>query len=155
MSAIVSEAISSARKIDHVVILIAMVAEAEPFVTKMNLNPIAAEHPGAPCVIHTGTHNGYKVSVVTNGKDKKFGVDNVGTVPAALATFLAVNQLKPDLLINAGTAGGFRRKGAAIGDAFICNGLRNHDRRIPIPGYTEYGVGDRTALSCPNLIEVQ
>ena len=33
-----------------------------------------------------------------------------------------------------GTAGGFKRKGAAIGDAFISSQVANHDRRIPIPG---------------------
>ena len=33
-----------------------------------------------------------------------------------------------------GTAGGFKRKGAAIGDAFISSQIANHDRRIPIPG---------------------
>ena len=41
-----------------------------------------------------------------------------------------------DLVINAGTAGGFSRKGAAIGDAFISTGIKHHDRRIAIPGFT-------------------
>ena len=36
------------------------------------------------------------------------GVDNVGTVPSALITFAAVQALKPDLIINMGTAGGFK-----------------------------------------------
>jgi 5'-methylthioadenosine nucleosidase len=154
MSAIIGEVVTGAKRIEHIVILIAMVAEAEPFVTKMKLNLVPSSFTGSPCLIHTGEHNGSKISVVTNGKDRKFGVDNVGTVPAALATFLAINQLHPDLVISAGTAGGFRRKGAAIGDPFICTSVRNHDRRIPIPGYAEYGLGDRSTLPCPKLVEV-
>ena len=33
----------------------------------------------------------------------------------------------------AGTAGGFRSRGAAIADVFVSTGMVNHDRRIPIP----------------------
>jgi len=47
---------------------------------------------------------------VVNGKCSRFGVDNVGTTPAALSTYLAITQMSPDLVINAGTAGGFKAK---------------------------------------------
>jgi hypothetical protein len=60
-------------------------------------------------------------------------VDNVGTVPAAVTAYLAAQEFKPDLIISAGTAGGFRSKGAGIGDVFLAKGFANHDRRIPIP----------------------
>ena len=36
--------------------------------------------------------------------------------------------------MHVGTAGGFKSKGAAIGDAFVSTQVANHDRRIPIPG---------------------
>ena len=36
------------------------------------------------------------------------GVDNVGTVPAALLTYASIQAIKPDLIINMGTAGGFK-----------------------------------------------
>ena len=39
----------------------------------------------------------------------------MGTVPAALNTYIAIKHVNPDLIINAGTAGGFKRKSAAIG----------------------------------------
>ena len=61
------------------------------------------------------------------------GVDNVGTVPAAVTAYLAVHEFKPDLVISIGTAGGFQAKGAAIGDVFLATAFANHDRRIPIP----------------------
>lgn len=38
------------------------------------------------------------------------------------------------ICMHAGTAGGFKSKGAAIGDAFVSTQVANHDRRIPIPG---------------------
>lgn len=36
------------------------------------------------------------------------GVDNVGTVSASLVTYASIQALQPDLVINAGTAGGFK-----------------------------------------------
>ena len=36
------------------------------------------------------------------------GVDSVGTVSSALVTYAAIQALQPDLIINAGTAGGFK-----------------------------------------------
>ena len=36
------------------------------------------------------------------------GVDNVGTVPAALITYASIQALHPDLVIDIGTAGGFK-----------------------------------------------
>lgn len=78
----------------------------------------------------------------------------VGTVPAALATYLAVESLKPDLLINAGTAGGFESKGMAIGDVLISSTIHNHDRRMLLPIFVDYGVHNHTAVETPRLREV-
>ena len=36
------------------------------------------------------------------------GVDSVGTISASLVTYASIQALKPDLIINAGTAGGFK-----------------------------------------------
>jgi hypothetical protein len=129
-------------------------------------------------------------------------VDNVGTVPAALTAYLAIQAFQPDIVISAGgfagtgrdrpgqgawicatgacflaagclpwpcpappgwrgsglvlvlqhpklpvfqhadcgefraaagTAGGFRSRGASIADVFVSTSMVNHDRRIPIP----------------------
>ena len=38
----------------------------------------------------------------TAGKCKATGVDNVGTVPAALTTYLAIQAFKPDIVISTG-----------------------------------------------------
>jgi 5'-methylthioadenosine nucleosidase len=140
--------------IRKVLVIIAMEAEAAPLLAHLGLAEVAMEAANAPCKLHTGMVDGLSVSVVTNGKCSVHGVDLVGTSPAALTTFLAVNQVQPDLIINAGTAGGFKAKGAAIGDAFVSTNVRHHDRRIPIPGFTEYGIGSHVSTKCPNLVEV-
>lgn len=140
--------------VKHVVVLIAMEAEANPLLTKLGLAEVDASYPNLPCKMYSGVHNGLLVTVVTNGKCLKYGVDNVGTSPAVLSAYAAVNQFHPDLVINAGTAGGFIRKGAAIGDAFISSFIRHHDRRIALAGFEEYGVGHHVSLSVPNLVEV-
>jgi nucleoside phosphorylase len=36
------------------------------------------------------------------------GVDSVGTVPVSMLTYASIVSLHPDLIINAGTAGGFQ-----------------------------------------------
>ncbi len=60
-------------------------------------------------------------------------MDNVGTVPAALTTYLAIQAFRPDVVISTGTAGGFRSRGAQIADVFVSTAMVNHDRRIPLP----------------------
>lgn len=74
---------------------------------------------------------------------------------AALNTYIAVQRLRPDIIINAGTVGGFRRKTAAIGDVFISTMIRHHDRRIAIPEFQEYSRGHYNAVPTPKLIEVR
>ncbi|GAB5030143.1 Hypothetical protein NocV09_00202760 [Nannochloropsis oceanica] len=140
--------------IKSVVIIIAMEAEAMPLITHLGLTQ-QSNYFGhaAPFHCFNGKYKGYKLAIVTNGKDRKFGCDNVGTVPAALATYLAVESLKPDLLINAGTAGGFESKGMTIGDVLISSTIHNHDRRMILPIFVDYGVHNHTAVETPRLRE--
>jgi len=65
-----------------------------------------------------------------------------------------VESLKPDLLINAGTAGGFESKGMTIGDVLISSTIHNHDRRMILPIFVDYGVHNHTAVETPRLREV-
>ncbi|KAL0365598.1 UNVERIFIED_CONTAM: COBRA-like protein 1 [Sesamum angustifolium] len=80
-------------------------------------------------------------------------VDSVGTVSASLLTYASVQALQPDLIINAGTAGGFKEKGASIGDVYLVSDVAFHDRRIPVPVLDLYGVGSRQAFPTPNLVK--
>ncbi|PRW33190.1 5 -methylthioadenosine S-adenosylhomocysteine nucleosidase 2 [Chlorella sorokiniana] len=141
------------KTIQTILLLVAMEAEATPMVEALGLKadspPVIP--PPAPCHSFSGRHAGANVHVVCFGKCKATGVDNVGTVPAALTTYLAIQAFKPDIVISTGTAGGFRSRGAAIADVFVSTGMVNHDRRIPIPGFDKYGVGAFDAIPTPHL----
>ena len=109
----------------------AMEAEAAPLVERLQLQRTPGLLGAAPltCECFTGSAHGMNVSVVTSGKCWRYGVDSVGTVPAALAAYAVLTTLKPDLLLNAGTAGGFRsRGGGAASAAFPGAGAASADR---------------------------
>ncbi|KAK2981543.1 hypothetical protein RJ640_024856, partial [Escallonia rubra] len=123
---------------------------------------------GVPWVRYHGIYKDMTINVIWLGQDRVLGVNSVGTVSASLVTYASIQALQPDLIINAGTAGGFKAKGACIGDVFLASDVAFHDRRIPIPDYVKlqfsnnmytmqvfdlYGVGLRQALSTPNLVK--
>ncbi len=138
-----------------------MEAEAAPFIEHLSLKPNDSFfNSKLPFKAFQGTHESCNLTVITNGKDDVYttGVDNVGTTPAALATYLTLEKLDTDetpvdLVINAGTCGGFSRKGAEIGDVFLTTAVANHDRRIQIPGFTEYGIGKIDSTGVGNLAQ--
>lgn len=49
--------------------------------------------------------------------------------------------------------GGSQAMGGAIGDVYLSSAFKNHDRRIPIPGFDVFGTGTVTAPECPNLVK--
>jgi 5'-methylthioadenosine nucleosidase len=147
---------SAGDAISTVLLVFAMQAEAMPLVQTLNLTEVdePSIFPKAlPWKKYSGTHEGLTVHVVVPGKDLKLGVDSVGTVPVSMLTYASIVSLHPDLIINAGTAGGFRAKGAAIGDVFVATQFANHDRRIPVPVFDEYGIGTLAATPIPNLVK--
>ncbi|PNH12454.1 5'-methylthioadenosine/S-adenosylhomocysteine nucleosidase 1 [Tetrabaena socialis] len=140
--------------VKRVLLVFAMRAEAEPLIQALGLtedSPAKIVGP-APCVTFSGVHDGLDIHVVWNGTDKDTGVDNVGTVPAALSTYLAVMAFKPDVVISAGTSGGFKAQGASIGDVFLGSAVINHDRRIPLPNFDKYGIGYALCHATPGQI---
>ena len=169
------------KPIETIAVLVAMEAEAAPLVSLLGLKPCPKSHRHAPLpsVVRSGAMNvmidssqkrendddddgGKKnvqqkqkkrceVVVATCGADSTHGVDSVGTVNAALCAYEILKTHEPDVLINAGTAGGFREKGARIGDVFLVDEVKYHDRRIPIPTFTKYGVGAIRTAETPNM----
>ncbi|CAN6463524.1 unnamed protein product [Victoria cruziana] len=141
------------RPISTVVIIIAMQTEALPLVNSLQL--VEDKNPpfphGVPWVRYVGSYKDLKINLIWPGKDTLFGVDSVGTVSASLVTYASIQALNPDLIINAGTSGGFKVKGANIGDVFLATDVAFHDRRIPIPVFDQYGIGGRKTFSTPNL----
>ena len=138
-----------------------MEAEARPVIAGLGLAPNDPPliPPPAPALSWSGKVKGtgdnatqtLAVSVVCPGKCRVHGVDNIGTVPAAVTAYLAVQACRPDLVISAGTAGGFKARGAAIGDVFLATAFANHDRRIPLEAFDAYGVWATEAHPAPAL----
>ncbi|KAL7098861.1 hypothetical protein ACP275_09G045200 [Erythranthe tilingii] len=143
------------RPISNILFIIAMQTEASPLVDKFQLAEEADSvfPKGVPWVRYYGKYKDLNINIVCPGKDTVLGVDCVGTVSASLLTYASIQALQPDLIINAGTSGGFKAKGASVGDVYLASDVAFHDRRIPIPVFDLYGVGSRQACSTPNLAE--
>lgn len=127
-----------------IALIFAMEAEAQPLVEALQLKCWQEyEDPRLPFRHYLGRmEKNTEVLLSINGKDSRFGVDNIGTIPAALNSYVTLSRFLPDVLINAGTAGGFLEKGAAIGDVYLSqDAFRFHDRRIPYLKFEEYGIG--------------
>ena len=101
--------------------------------------------------MHEGTYKGAAVVVYNPGMSD--GKSLVGTDFATLATFLAAERDAPDLFVNAGTCGGFAKRGGAVGDVYCVSSFQHHDRRVPIPGYDAMCVGHRRATPAPGLVK--
>lgn len=127
----------------NISIIMDMRSEADSLIQTLQLRK--ADRPfrsGIPFEVYEGDLETVQLSLLVSGTDPDFHVDNVTTVPAALMCYLAIEKFQPDLLINAGTAGGIAGRGCKIGDVYLSSGkFCFHDRRIPIPGFEQYGIG--------------
>ncbi|MGX5172533.1 phosphorylase family protein [Aliikangiella sp. IMCC44653] len=143
------------QNIQRVTLLVAMQAEADPIIEhfQLKLNQQAL-NPQLPMRCYQGQVNSIFLSLVINGQDKRYAVDNIGCEAAVLATYESIVKLSPEIIISAGTAGGFSAQGAKIGlvyasaDKFIF-----HDRIVPIAGFTESSVGHFPAAKIDKLCD--
>ena len=119
----------------------AMRAESTPLVEALGANPIAL-NTAMPIEGFQATVRDCLVTIVVNGRHPRHGVDLIGTDAATLTTTYAIENLRPDFVLCAGTAGGRRSNGSQIGDIVVAHErFVYHDRRIPLPGFQELGVG--------------
>lgn len=124
-----------------IVVIMAMEAEARPFVDRISATPFSLS-TSLPYQGFETQINRCRVSVVVNGQHPRLMVDHIGTDAAAVNMMLAIDRCRPDLVITAGSSGGRRGSGHDIGDVVIVEGqFVHHDRRIPLPGFAELGVG--------------
>lgn len=130
-----------------VAVVMAMAAEAAPTVERLGLIACSSHVAALPFRWYEGEVGGRHVVVAVNGRDERHGVDNIGTNPAVLNTWLTVERWHPGVVVSAGTAGGFAALGGEIGDLYLSQrDLVFHDRRIAIPGFDEYGHGRYPSL---------
>lgn len=119
----------------------AMAAEAAPILSSLQARAVTGP---APLVARwfDATRHGAEIRIAINGRDRRFGVDSIGTEAAALNTYAVINAFRPELVISAGTAGGWQRSGGTIGDVYVSDGqVVHHDRRIALEGFDLYGIG--------------
>ncbi len=109
--------------------IVAMRAEATPFIEEYGLQLKQGFFEPLPCLLYEGSIAGLRLCVVLNGA--VHNSDLVGCEAASVATAKAIEMLRPDLVINSGTCGGFESKGASIAKVYIGNGVMFHDRRVP------------------------
>lgn len=113
-----------------IVYIVAMQAEAQPFIDAFGIKEQENFFAPLPCRLYSAeVAPGKTLHVVLNGQ--QHGSDLVGCEAASVATLTAIQRLHPDLVINSGTCGGFKSKGANIADVFIGNAVMFHDRRVP------------------------
>ena len=129
----------------HVALLFAMQDEALPLIRRLKLADKGPLSPPMPMRWYDGAVGALRIDVVVIGADRRFGIDCIGTQPAAVATQLVLDKLDPDLLINAGTCGGFIKRGGEIGKVYLTGGpFYFHDRRIPLAPFEKYADGGWT-----------
>ncbi|MEY3143283.1 MAG: hypothetical protein RLY21_1776 [Planctomycetota bacterium] len=108
---------------------------------------VAMEHEAAPIAdalglvragdARVGRVAGTEVTLMTPGVDPATKADRIGPVhaSAALARMLAQARAPFDLVMNAGTAGGFEAQGQRIADLVVARDAMFHDARVAIDGF--------------------
>lgn len=106
-----------------------MEAEARPFVEHYGVEKVEDFFAPLPCLLYRHElDGGTRLSVVVNGT--QHGSSLVGCEAASVATLAAVERLRPDVVVNSGTCGAFKKNGAGIGDVYVGTAVMFHDRRV-------------------------
>lgn len=133
--------------------VMAMQAEAAPIVSSLRARSVDGPSP-LVAQWFDAVRQDAVVRVAVNGRDRRFGVDSIGTDAAVLNTYAVITAFGPDLVISAGTAGGWQRCGGEIGDVYVSDGpVVHHDRRIDLPGLDAYGIGSRPSVNGRRMAE--
>lgn len=126
-----------------IAIQFAMHIEAEPSLNSLKAKPIESPTPMYPFKFFQAATGNFNVIIGIAGNDLKHGVDSIGTIPAAMLAETLISRFKPSLLINAGTAGGYESNGAKIAEVYLgYPKTAFHSRRIPIPEFESYAIGN-------------
>lgn len=146
------------RPIRRVAFLFALTAEGLGFAEAIGLEDRGRLDPALPAHWWSGavpSADGSVLEVAAGfaGEDPDHRVDRIGTVAAALAGYKLCRAFDPDLLVNAGTCGGFQARGGAVGSVYVADtGVLFHDHHVPIPGWDEFGVGRIPAAPTDDVV---
>jgi 5'-methylthioadenosine nucleosidase len=138
--------------IERITVLYAMEAEGMPLVERLKLTEQPAVDPNLTQRHFAGTVGTVSIDLLINGLDPRSGTDRIGTDAATLAGFIAIRKFAPDVVINAGTCGGFQSRGGCIGDIYVSEGdCLFHDRHIALPGFELQARGQWPVTPAPHL----
>lgn len=128
----------------RLLIVMAMHAEAEPVTELLALKAVANPPWAAPVPMRLwqGGLGSLEIDLVVNGVDPDSGLDLIGTQPATASAMLGCEAFKPDLVLSAGTCGGYHARGGSIGKVYLAHDrVWFHDRRVAIPGFDQLARG--------------
>jgi 5'-methylthioadenosine nucleosidase len=124
----------------------AMAIEGDPLVSALNAQPMKYSWAEPfPFRFFSAARGDLDLIIGFAGADPVHGVDSIGTMPAAVLSAFAVRELRPALVLNPGTCGGFESNEHKIGEVLIgTEYVAFHGRRIDIPAIPsmrDYGIG--------------
>jgi len=137
----------------RVAFLFAMQAEAEPTLHRFGAKAldVVSRFPVRYYQAHAETTD---VLFAINGTDRLHGVDLIGTQAATMTTMQVIEHHEPDVIISAGTAGGWEHHGTAIGQVYLSDDtFLFHDRRVGITGWEAFGPGSYPGANTRPLAE--
>lgn len=137
------------KAIKKIAILFAMGTEAKQTINAFNMTEIKNFFdPRLKLKCYKTTIKQDEIFLIVNDIYK--GIYRVGTQAAALMAWETIKLIKPDIIISAGTAGGFSETGACIGTVYLStNKIYYYDRNIPLGDYEKYGRGEYKSLEAP------
>jgi len=162
--------------ITRILIVVAMTHEAISMITALKLNTHQNVLP-PPLDVYYGKFESGEVFLIINGRRHVNNLDGtprmldgvpvvvegVSPVPTAISVWEGIRVLKPQIIINAGTAGGVKAKGAIKGKVYIIGTpFRYHDRLINfrLPGdnfepnnYQAFGIGSYAPFTPFKLVK--
>jgi nucleoside phosphorylase len=134
---------------------IAMQQEAQGILDALGLKPRKSPQPRLPFVYYGGRVNGLSVVASVSGKDPRYGTDNIGLESAALQALALIQDFKPSLIVNAGSAGSFASLGAEVGDVYLSRDcFVFHDHRVPLGDFAPRGQGRFPSSDTAKLADI-
>lgn len=126
--------INKSKKISSILFVTILEEETTPLVHLLKLNKISKNGISPFVIEYEGVYHEITLHLIQPIKDPKFQVDSIGPEISALITYIAIQNCKPDLVINLGSSGGVIKdngniKNLKIGDICVSDkGIIFYDR---------------------------
>jgi 5'-methylthioadenosine nucleosidase len=135
-----------------IMLVVAMKKESTFIIKKLGMKPILDNlDKHLPTELYEIVSDKGRIVLVVSGKCSSHGVDRIGSQGLNLVAWEALKKFEPEILINAGTGGGFHRNGSQPGDIYISTeAIKYHDRLFyPDTFFLNYGIGAYKCLEIP------